>query len=116
MHETGIAAEILDIAEREAARRGAAGIAAVTVRVGDLSGVVAEALSFAFEALCAGTAAAGARLHVERVAVRALCPHCRRESQPGADLVLWCPDCGQPLDVIAGQELQVESLELREAL
>ena len=27
MHETGIAAEILDIAEREAARRGARGVA-----------------------------------------------------------------------------------------
>lgn len=115
MHETGIAAEILNIAKREAQRRGAAGIAAVTVRIGDLSGVSADALEFAFSALCAGTPADGARLRLERVPLLARCPSCRRDSAPAADLILWCPDCGAPLDVIAGQELLVESLELREA-
>jgi hydrogenase nickel incorporation protein HypA/HybF len=114
MHETGIAAEILNIAEREAARRGAAAVASVTVRVGDLSGVAPEALAFAFEALCEGTAAAGARLTIERVAVRALCPACGLESMPETDLVLWCAGCGAVLEVVAGQELQVESLEIRE--
>lgn len=115
MHETGIAAEILDLAEREAARHGECSLVSVTVRVGYLSGVVAEALQFAFDALCAGTAAAGARLHVLRVPVLARCSVCRRESTPIDSLVLWCSACGAPLDVIAGQELQVESLELREA-
>lgn len=115
MHETGIAAEILDIAEREAARRGAASIASISVQVGDLSGVVAEALEFAFEALASGTPAAGARLNIQKIPVRARCPHCRSEVLPGRDLVLWCPDCGLPLDVIAGRELQVHSLELVEA-
>lgn len=115
MHETGIAAEILDIAEREAARRGARGVAAVTVRVGDLSGVVAEALEFAFEALCAGTAMAGVKLHVERIPVRARCARCGEERTAVAELVLWCPGCGAALDVVAGQELEVRSLELVEA-
>jgi hydrogenase nickel incorporation protein HypA/HybF len=115
MHETGIAAEILDIAGREAARRGAAGVAAITVKVGDLSGVVADALEFAFDALCSGTSAEGARLHILRVPVIARCMTCARDYQPGAELVLWCPDCGRALEVTAGQELQVESLELMEA-
>lgn len=114
MHETGIAAEILSIAEREAARRGAAGVASVTVSVGDLSGVAPEALAFAFEALCEGAGAAGVRLTIERVPVRARCPACGRESKPETDLVLWCAECGAVLDVVAGQELRVESLELRE--
>lgn len=114
MHETGIAAEILDIAKREAAQRGAAGITAVTVRVGDLAGVAPEALEFAFEALCAGTNAAGARLVIERVPMRARCRVCGRETEPEPDLVLWCAECGTPLEVLAGQELLVESLEIRE--
>lgn len=114
MHETGIAAEILDIAEREAARLGAAGVASVTVRVGELSGVAPDALVFAFEALCAGTGAAGARLNIERVPVRARCQACGLESMPETELVLWCAGCGAVLEIVAGQELQVECLEIRE--
>jgi hydrogenase nickel incorporation protein HypA/HybF len=112
MHETGIAAEILAIAEHEARLRGARRIGAVRVRVGEMSGVVPEALEFAFEALKPGTLAWDARLEIEPVKVRARCGACRTVSEPGADLVLWCPQCGLPLTVEQGEELTVASIEL----
>jgi len=50
VHETGIAWSILETAKLEAARAGAP-LATVGVHLGEMSGVVEEALRFAFEAL-----------------------------------------------------------------
>jgi len=85
----------------------------VTVRIGEMSGVVAEALEFAFEALRDG-AAAEAQLEIKRIPVLARCEACRTESRPGADLVLWCAVCGRTLKVLEGEELTVESVVLEE--
>jgi len=114
MHEAGIAASILEIAEAEARQRGARAISAVKVKVGDFSGVVPDALQFAFEALRADTIAGDAKLIIERVPISAWCPACQQESRPDADLILWCPRCGVPLEVRAGQELDVEYIDLEE--
>lgn len=111
MHEAGIAAEILEIAKAQSAMLGGARVAEVTVRVGDMSGVVPEALEFAFEALREGEAS-GAVLVIKKIAVLARCEGCERETRPGADLVLWCDGCGKPLKVLEGEELMVESIEL----
>ena len=48
MHELGIALDIAELAAAEAARAGARRVEAVHVRVGALSGVVREALEFAW--------------------------------------------------------------------
>jgi hydrogenase nickel incorporation protein HypA/HybF len=114
MHEAGIAASILDIAEREARQRQASAIAVVKIRVGEFSGVVAEALEFAFEALKPGTLAENATLMIERIPVRAWCGACQQEVQPAADLVFWCPQCNNPLTITAGQELDVEYIDVEE--
>ncbi len=113
MHETGIAAEILEIANAQAASHGKARVAEVTVRVGDMSGVVAEALEFAFEVLREG-AASRARLELKRIPVLARCGVCQVETRPGVDLVLWCEGCGRPMQVIEGEELTVESVVLED--
>lgn len=114
MHEAGIAAEILEIAKQQALAHGNARVVEVTVRVGDMSGVVPEALEFAFEALREGRAA-GAALVVKRIAVLAKCQTCGKESRPGADLVLWCGGCGSPLRVAEGEELTIESVVLEDS-
>lgn len=113
MHETGIAAEIIEIANAQAAAHGRTSVSEVTVRVGEMSGVVAEALEFAFEALREG-ASAQARLEMKRIAVLARCEACAVDSRPGADLVLWCGVCGRPLKVLEGEELTVESVVLED--
>jgi hydrogenase nickel incorporation protein HypA/HybF len=112
MHETGIADEILRRAEGILAGHPGARIETVHVRIGDLSGVVCEALEFAFECLKPRTAASEASLAIERVPVTARCPLCETVSQPGVDLVLWCGGCEVPLDIISGEELDLVAIDL----
>ena len=111
MHETGIAWSILEMANREAARAGAP-LSAVGVRLGEMSGVVEEALSFAFDALKADAGAAQAELVVERVAVEALCPHCGSTTRPEGELILWCPHCGSPMRIVSGEQMEIAWIEV----
>ena len=64
MHELAIAVSLIDLACEKAAQLDVARIAAVHVRVGALSGVVAEALSFSYEVAAAGTPLEGSRLEI----------------------------------------------------
>ena len=66
MHELSIAVEIAELAAEEAARAGAANIAAVHVRIGALSGVVKDSLIFAWPSVST------LRLEIEDAAGREL--------------------------------------------
>ena len=59
MHELSLAQALLDLAQKNAQGKR---ILALRVRVGALSGVVTDSLSFAFEMISRGTPAEGARL------------------------------------------------------
>ena len=60
MHEFSIMQSALNQALREARLAGAARVHEIRLRIGVLSGVVPDALQFAFEALTPGTFAEGA--------------------------------------------------------
>jgi hydrogenase nickel incorporation protein HypA/HybF len=109
MHELSIAQAIVDIAARNA--RGSR-VSSVHVRVGHLRQVVPSALEFSF-ALCAhGTPVQEAALELEVVPVKVRCRSCGAASQP-AGFPLACAECaGLSVEVVQGEELQVESLEL----
>ena len=65
MHELSLAEGLVDlVAERTAGRQ----VVAVNLRVGDRSGVVADALAFCFDVVTVETSLAGAVLHIEAVA------------------------------------------------
>jgi hydrogenase nickel incorporation protein HypA/HybF len=111
VHETGIAWSILETARQEAARAGAP-LATVGVRLGEMSGVVGEALSFAFEALRAEAGVPEAELVIEPIPVEALCPGCGSTRRPEGDLILWCPDCGSPMRVVSGEQMEIAWIEV----
>jgi len=112
MHEVGIMEHTLAIALRRAADEGADRIRRLTMRIGPLSGVVPEALEFAFDVLARGTIAEGAELQVERVPIICYCPTCRREIAP-ADLFCECPQCQRvKAEVHQGRELGLATLEV----
>ncbi len=114
MHELSLAQNIAEIAQQTASANGNRRVTAVGLRVGDLSGVVVESLTFCFAAITAGTPLDGAALRVERVPVRA---HCRKCGSHCAveDLVFLCPSCGSgELEIIAGKELQVTDIEVED--
>lgn len=113
MHELSIAISIVEGAAEEMERRGGGALEAVHLRLGPLSGVVKEALLFAYDVACEGTPLQGSRLEVEDMAVRVFCPVCRVERAPVSLNLLVCPECGNPApDVTQGAELEIYALEL----
>jgi hydrogenase nickel incorporation protein HypA/HybF len=111
VHETGIAWSILETATAEAARAGGP-LAMVGVRLGEMSGVVAEALSFAFDALKVEAGVPDAALVVENVPVEALCPQCGSTTRPEGELILWCPECGSPMRIVSGEQMEIAWIEV----
>ena len=101
----------LEIALEHAARFQAQRICRLNLRVGVLSGVVPEALEFAFEIVARGTIAENAALDIEVVPVVCSCPECGQEFEP-RDLVYECPLCHRlSSQVRRGGELELAFLE-----
>ncbi len=88
----------------------------VRVRIGELSGVVPQALEFAYEVAAQGTALADAVLVIDREPVVVACPTCGPQQLAGTT-DFRCPSCGVPCgDVIAGKDLQVVDVTLDDAV
>lgn len=109
MHEFSLMTNLLDAA---IAAADGAKVHALRVRVGPLSGVVVEALRFAFEALAPGTAAEGARLDVEETALAFHCPRCQADYAAPVGSYR-CPECGAADgELRGGDELDLVSIEV----
>ncbi|MBM2613955.1 hydrogenase maturation nickel metallochaperone HypA [Actinoplanes sp. LDG1-06] len=106
MHELAIAQSVV---EAVCTRAGDRRVHRVTLRIGALTAVVPEAMSFSFDLATEGTLAAGARL--EMVAVPAA-GQCRTCGHHGPIHGLLCPCGSADVDVTAGRELQIVSMEV----
>ena len=91
MHELSIANSILEAVQAEAGRRRGVRVTKVGVRIGELSGVVPEALSFGFEALVRGTEWQLLQLEIETCPHRQRCPQCGR-TFTAVDYEVTCPE------------------------
>ncbi|MGW3071480.1 hydrogenase maturation nickel metallochaperone HypA/HybF [Kitasatospora sp. NPDC001132] len=113
MHEMSIAEAVVEQVDTAAREHGAPGVALVRLRVGELAGVVPEALDFCFELACAGTLVAGAVLDTEPVPARARCTPCAVEWAVGMPPDLGCPGCGGGggVELLSGRELQILDVE-----
>lgn len=112
MHEVSLMQDTLILAVRHAREQGAQRIHRLTMRIGDLSGVVPDALEFAFDVVARGTMAEGASLEIRRVPIRCYCAGCEREFE-AADMCCECPHCHRPTaDIRGGREMELTSLEV----
>lgn len=112
MHEVSLIESTLDLALNYAKEQGASQIHRIKLRVGALSGVIPEALNFAFEVVAKGTIAENSHLEIETVPVIVHCPNCQIDFAP-SDLIYDCPRCQQLCyDVRQGKELELASLEI----
>ena len=112
MHELTITQSILSIALEKAGTAGAARITRINLVIGELSGVVDESVQLYFDSLSRDTVAAGASLSFERVPVRLRCRDCDTVFTP-ANAAWACASCGgQGLEIIAGRECHIESIEV----
>jgi hydrogenase nickel incorporation protein HypA/HybF len=111
LHELAIAESVVEIARRHAAGRQ---VTKVYLKVGHLRQVVPSALAFSFELVAQGTPVEGAELEMEEIPVTGRCRECGAESQL-TEFPLQCAACRAfDLEILQGEELYVESLELEE--
>ena len=111
MHEIGIAQNALELAIKSAQASGATQIHEIRLKVGVLTGVVPEALTFAFDTLRQGTMAGAATLKVELVPTACWCARCQREFA-SSEILYECPECHQfDTELRRGLELELASLE-----
>lgn len=112
MHELSIAMSIVETAVEEAERRGAR-VEAVHLKLGLLSGVVADALMSSYEIACFDTPLQGSRLVIEEVPIVVYCARCQAERTLDSMQLFCCPECGTPSgNIVHGKELEVMALEI----
>jgi hydrogenase nickel incorporation protein HypA/HybF len=114
MHELSIASAILDAVREEAGKRPGVHVKKVGVRIGALSGVVPEALTFGFSALVQGTDLDPLVLEIESLPRRQRCPACDFTFEVSGD-TLACPRCAKEETLFAGgDELDLAYIEVEE--
>jgi hydrogenase nickel incorporation protein HypA/HybF len=108
MHELALTESIVDaIAERVSGAR----VVAVRLTVGRLAGVLPDALRFCFDVCTRGTSIEGAALEIADVPGRGVCRECGAEIEI-AELWTPCPCGSVRVDVIGGEELRLDSVEV----
>jgi len=115
MHEMGIAAEIVEIAEASIPEElPNARVECVNVEIGRLAAVVPESLRFCFNIMIENTRLAGAKLHIREISVKAHCQACGHEWTIDTP-VFTCVKCDSgALDILSGRELDISSIEIAE--
>jgi hydrogenase nickel incorporation protein HypA/HybF len=83
-------------------------VTVIALRVGALRQVVAGSLELYVELVGRGTVCEGARLEIEHVPALLRC--CGEWEAPP----FRCPDCGSAGTVVAGEEFEVESIDIEE--
>jgi len=112
MHEVGIMQSALDMAQEKTRAAGGTKIHRILLRVGTLSGVVPDALRFAYEGLRGETLACDANLEIEEIPVKCWCQICELEFSPG-QAPFECPRCHETSGQLRqGNELELTSLEI----
>jgi hydrogenase nickel incorporation protein HypA/HybF len=114
MHESSLAHSILEIIDEQCSEQGYTSVEALTVRLGKATGVMPEALQFAFDALKEPTKARNARLTIEIVPVGGSCNSCKKEFDvPEVQYIFNCPLCGSDqFEISRGREMEITEMEL----
>jgi hydrogenase nickel incorporation protein HypA/HybF len=109
MHELSITQGVVDICESSSAGRR---VTSVTLEIGELSGVIPDAVEFCFEACTRDTPLEGARLIINRIPARGKCDDCSAEFSLRA-YYESCPVCAScRVTILSGEELRVKELEV----
>ena len=112
MHEMSIAQSLIQILQEEMAKHGAGTLRSVRLSIGEMSAIVPESLSFCFEIIIQGTPLEGAKLLMDRIALKGYCAQCD-EAFDIKDFVFVCPTCASTaIETIEGQELSIVEMEV----
>lgn len=110
MHELSIAVNIIEIAEETALANNASTIEAVVLEIGEMSGVITDALRMSLDISVKGTMLENAVITIHEVAGEARCRQCGNIF-PVHDLYTPCVSCGSyDNEITRGKEMKIKSL------
>jgi len=111
MHEVSIIQNVIKIVTQKALESKLTRINKVSLRIGELSGVMPESLNFAFESCIQGTMLEESKLGIENVSALGRCEECNLEFPIGHFHKL-CPICNKfCTSIVRGYELYVDTIE-----
>ena len=115
MHEVSIAANLLEIVSEQCRKGGYRSIESINLKIGRASGIMTDALLFAFDAMKADSPAQNAVLKIEEVPVSGRCGDCGGTFTVQEEYVLHCPLCGGgSFRIVGGRELDIVDMEVSE--
>jgi hydrogenase nickel incorporation protein HypA/HybF len=117
MHELSVAHGLVQTVSEALEGSAPCRVRRVRLRVGVLSGVVAEAIEFCYDVVTRGTALEGSVLEVRTLPLVIHCGVCQRDVELPNEFRFRCPTCGTAsADIRQGKELEVESLEVEDEM
>jgi len=109
MHEFSLATEILKIAKQAAITNRLNKVNEIFLKIGQFSGVLVDALTFAFEILKNEEELfKNTVLKIENIKGRLKCTQCDKEFSSTDTLIFVCPHCGNyGGNIIQGKEFEI---------
>ncbi len=115
MHELAVAQALVEQVDAVIEQHQASSATSIRVRIGPLAGMVPELLATAFPLAAAGRRMEHAELEFVHAPIRVRCQTCGAETEAAMNCLL-CGACGDwHTQVISGDELVLESVELEAA-
>lgn len=112
MHEMSLAQNILDIVQKTASQHNAKKVLKITIRAGQLRGIVPEQLKFCFGFVAKDSLAEEAELLVHSLPIKGRCKQCQTEFFV-KEFRFACEACqAEDIEVLQGMELLVENIEV----
>jgi len=112
MHELAITQNMFDLVIEQAKKAEAKKVGKINLVIGEMTGVVSDCVQFYFDFISKGTLAEGAALSFAMVPSKAQCRDCGKTFEL-KEFDWTCPHCGgSSLQIVAGKELFVESIEV----
>jgi hydrogenase nickel incorporation protein HypA/HybF len=112
MHELSLAENMLEIIQDRAKSEHFENVTKVTLEIGKLSHVEADAMAFCFDAVMAGTIAGKAKLEIIQTEGMGKCRQCEHTNLI-AHFYDPCANCGEfGLKIVQGDQIRIKYLEV----
>ena len=112
MHELSLVTAMVQQVQAIMEQEGVQTVTSISIAIGALSGVESGSFAFCFPLVTEKTSLQEATLCIDKIPLRVRCHLCGKESCPES-LVMICMHCNaNQVDVVAGMELNILSLEV----
>jgi hydrogenase nickel incorporation protein HypA/HybF len=103
---------LISIVKEEMLKNNAAALLSVRVKIGEMSGIVPEALKTCFNIVIAESNMKGAELKIDMAPLAGYCRKCKEDFDV-TDYIFICPECDSTdIDIISGREMNVIEIEV----